>query len=1017
MIDTTYSTRVRAPAPRNPPSSAFDDAATLNPSGRVVADVAIGGLPPLLRPKKVSRFSTLNVRTLKGLKINELISLAEETNQEVVCIQEHRFIHPNNEIKYDYHPKGWLFVSSSAWTSSNNCSIGGVGFLFSPRASKSINSITSPNPRIITAKLEGNPATTIIGVYSPTNCSADKDAEDFYHLLTDTIKAVPKHHLMMIGGDFNAQTGPTTTIPSSSYHSTPNRNGTLLMDLLVECNLIALNTCFRKRKGKLWTIEYANGAKGQIDYILLNKKWKNSALDCEAYNTSSNLNTDHRIVSAKVRLSLRANKPRKRTNIYNWSSLLSDSEVQSNYLVEVQNRFDCLSSEVNIDTNTQRYDLMIKAHRTATEKCVPKRPRIRRKVPWEDDTVIGKRENLREMAKKKRNDRSTANIDNFNRAVTELNEAYENGMKRYVEKSVKKIKDASYHARNSEVWRICNEVTQRKKTSKGILKADSPAERLTLWKEHFEKLLAPPAATQAGAPFRAKQIVNRELPICTDNFTMQELDNCLRQLSNNKAAGLDEIPGEVWKIGALKEELLKVCNDAFSGDKPDVWGLNGIIPVPKKGDLSNPQNYRGISLSSIAAKVYNKLILQRVRPHIDPLLRKNQNGFREGRSTVSQILALRRIIEGIKSKNLTAVLTFVDFKKAFDSVDRAKLIIILASYGIPQKLIDAIAVMYANTRAKVLSSDGETTIFNITAGVLQGDTLAPFLFIIIVDYVMRSTLEDHNHLGFTLNKTTRRNQPLPQNTFTDTDYADDLCLISDSVTDAQSFLTRLENAAAEFGLVVNVEKTEAMMFNTVGTLTTITGEPIENKQDFKYLGAWISSTSKEFNVRKGCAWSALNKLDKLWKSSLPRHLKIEFFKATVESVLLYGAESWTLTKTLEKSLNGCYTRLLRHALNIKWQQRMTNKELYKDLPPISEVVRTRRLKFAGHCYRADECAADVLFWDPKHGKRGRGRPAITYIDNLVEDTGLQVPEIRSTMSNRELWRDICHDTSRRRSTR
>ena len=279
------------------------------------------------------------------------------------------------------------------------------------------------------------------------------------------------------------------------------------------------------------------------------------------------------------------------------------------------------------------------------------------------------------------------------------------------------------------------------------------------------------------------------------------------------------------------------------------------------------------------------------------------------------------------------------------------------------------------------------------------------------------TLECHVHLGLTLNQTTARKQLMPGNTFTDTDFADDLCLLSDTVADAQIFLTRLEEAAAEFGLCVNASKTEAMMFNTTGRLTSISGADIKNVEDFKYLGAWISSSAKELNVRKGQAWSALFKLDKIWESSLSRRMKIMFFKATVESVLLYGAETWTLTKTLEKGLDGCYTRLLRHSLNIKWQQRLTNKQLYKDIPPISEVLRERRLRFAGHCYRAEnECVRDVLFWDPKHGKRSRGRPATTYINMITEDTGLTVPDLQNVMRDRKLWQEICHN-HRRRSTR
>ena len=407
---------------------------------------------------------------------------------------------------------------------------------------------------------------------------------------------------------------------------------------------------------------------------------------------------------------------------------------------------------------------------------------------------------------------------------------------------------------------------------------------------------------------------------------MDELDACLKQLCNNKAAGPDGIPSEVWKIGTLKNQLLETCNSVFSGDKPTVWSLSGIIPIPKKGDLSDTENYRGVSLTVIAAKIYNKMLLKRIRPHIEHILRKNQNGFRPGRSTTSQILALRRIIEGVKARNLPCIITFVDFKKAFDSVDRAKMFTILSAYGIPEKIIQAISIMYENTKAKVLSPDGETEYFDVTAGVLQGDTLAPLLFIIIVDYILRQAIKNNEKLGFTLNKTTRRNQQLGCNTISDLDYADDLALLADIEKDAQALLTSLEKAAAPFGLYVNHIKTEVMPINTTATIKTVEGKILKIVEDFKYLGAWVDTTARDIEIRKALAWAAIVKLDKVWQSNMSRSLKIEFFRATVEKVLLYGAEAWTLTETLEKRLDGCYTRLLRYALNIRLRIRTKKKD-------------------------------------------------------------------------------------------
>lgn len=143
-----------------------------------------------------------------------------------------------------------------------------------------------------------------------------------------------------------------------------------------------------------------------------------------------------------------------------------------------------------------------------------------------------------------------------------------------------------------------------------------------------------------------------------------------------------------------------------------------IIPVPKSGDLSNTNNYRGISLICIIAKMYNRLILNRIRTVIDPRLRRNQNGFRSNRTTVAQILALRRIIEGVKAHILSVVITFIDFKKAFDTIHRGKMLRILKAYGLPPNILRAIEAMYTNTRAKIISPDGETEMKCLTSQVV-----------------------------------------------------------------------------------------------------------------------------------------------------------------------------------------------------------------------------------------------------------------------------------------------------------
>ena len=215
-------------------------------------------------------------------------------------------------------------ITSSAQKSSNNSTIRGVGILLSPKAHKALNSVETINPRILVATFNGNPAATVISCYSPTNVSNVVEREEFYAELAELTKTIPKHNVLLVGGDMNGRIGKSD-VKGWVYNETTNENGQLLLDYMLECNLKALNTSFIKRTGKLWTHISPIGARNQIDFILINNKWKNSALNCEAYNTFCTVGSDHRIVTAKIRLSLRQSKPSSKQRCrYNWNTLLSE---------------------------------------------------------------------------------------------------------------------------------------------------------------------------------------------------------------------------------------------------------------------------------------------------------------------------------------------------------------------------------------------------------------------------------------------------------------------------------------------------------------------------------------------------------------------------------------------------------------------------------------------------------------------------------------------------------------------
>ena len=187
--------------------------------------------------------------------------------------------------------------------------------------------------RMMAATFNGNPRATIISCYSPTNVSEKTELVTFYDELSSLVRSIPKHNMLVIGGERNAQIGKNGN-NKYSLQNTSNRNGQHLTDFMIENRLTCLNTNYQKREGKLYT--YAKNTKAQIDYVLINKKWKNSAMNCEAYSSFEGVSTDHRIVTAKIRLSRRKNAKRtETTKHYDWA-LLKNRDIRYKYVLELR---------------------------------------------------------------------------------------------------------------------------------------------------------------------------------------------------------------------------------------------------------------------------------------------------------------------------------------------------------------------------------------------------------------------------------------------------------------------------------------------------------------------------------------------------------------------------------------------------------------------------------------------------------------------------------------------------------
>ena len=227
------------------------------------------------------------------------------------------------------------------------------------------------------------------------------------------------------------------------------------------------------------------------------------------------------------------------------------------------------------------------------------------------------------------------------------------------------------------------------------------------------------------------------------------------------------------------------------------------------------------------------------------------------------------------------------------------------------------------------------------------------------------------------------------------DYDDEIALLKDCIEAAQDLLKRVENAYHDGGLHFNAPKTQYMHLNqsSDNPQCASNGSKIDCFEDFKYLGGY-SDTEHDMSVRIALAWSALHSFRAVWKSPIKKSTKTKVFKACIETILLYGLDSWTLNVKRKKRLDGTYTRMLTHAYDISWKSYPTNKSLYGTLPRVSEKVRQRRLTLAGHVSRHEEPTGRLLLWTPS-AKRRIGRPFVTLTNIIEEETGL--------LTDRQCW--------------
>ena len=429
------------------------------------------------------------------------------------------------------------------------------------------------------------------------------------------------------------------------------------------------------------------------------------------------------------------------------------------------------------------------------------------------------------------------------------------------------------------------------------------------WKEHFAEVLNRPHPEQVADVLPEAETIE-EIP--SGPITKAEIRSAIISMSSGKAPGVDDITTELLK--ADMTSTVNVLHDLFrtiwySETVPADWSKNLIVRLAKKGDLTKCGNWRGITLMPVVAKVMGKVLIRRIADGVDEKLRKEQAGFRRGRSTVEQIFVLRNILEQALEWNAILYVCFVDYEKAFDSVHRETLWKIMESYGIPRKLVKMVKAIYAGNQCAVVDSSGQTDWFTVAPGVKQGCSMSGFLFLLVIDWIMRATVEGSN--------TDIRWKLCSK--LEDLDFADDIALMSSTREQIQQKVRSLSTNSKGIGLKINAEKTKPLRLSTSNTeKVQVDGQDIEEVENFVYLGANVSNkggTEDDIKARLGKVRVAYNKLDKFWKNSqFTIKTKINVFKSNVISVLLYGCETWRTTKADEKKLDAFLHKSLRRII-------------------------------------------------------------------------------------------------------
>ena len=581
------------------------------------------------------------------------------------------------------------------------------------------------------------------------------------------------------------------------------------------------------------------------------------------------------------------------------------------------------------------------------------------------------------------------------------------------------------YAAINKIYGPRSKTTHPVRSKEGVLLTSSPDIK-DRWIEHFSDLLNQPTDVDETLIKDIEQLPidhSIDLPI-----TEHELDTAIKNTKLGKSPGPDGIIPEVLVHGGntLKAFLFTIISMFWLTENiPSEVRDPNITILFKKGDRSLCGNYRGISLLSVVGKLFADILLQRLKRIANRVHSQSQSGYRENRSTIDGIFTLRQLMEKTKEQRQHMYIVFVDFTKAFDTVNRDFLFKILAKLGCPPKFIRVIESLYTQVRARLIEDGSLTEPFEYNSGVKQGCKLAPTLYGIYAAILLLLAYKNIGH-QFSIKVRFRYDGDLfdlkrlkaKTKTFIDfireAQYADDIAIFSDSSYGLQALLTAYNNMAKRMGLSINIKKTEAMCIGPEETFF-IDDKPIKNVTQFRYLGSIANkdcSIKEELITRIQSVSSAYGRLrERVFDShDLTISTKLNVYVQCLTRLLMYSSETWTLYRHNVNQLRTVQQRHLRKILRIKWDHYVSNEEVLRraNAEDIEVILVRNRLQWLGHVSRMDDDrpVKSLLYGELESGTRPIGRPKLRYKDTCksVLKLGGVLFNWQNLVDDRVLWR-------------